>query len=362
MSAAVATVEIDGHQHETGHVAINFTPEGGLEGSFDSWQVHGTIPDRFSLTFTTKTGWAVAVVCETTRYTFGGLTFVCHPLVARQGSMTAGEDVHNYNFVSKLEFKPRWGTHAPGHGYSTFSPADLQGMELHQYPGFFHKGLTAYFSWDAPYDSSNELPGGRLDNLFNLLCLAEGAILDFPAVLIEGRRGKVLHLRPFDEETVGGDGPARGDPCRFIDKTYDKYCEWSPKLNLWVPIHHLALMNNTRYADHKYLMGSVVMESMKTGYATYKGYQYIKGAWWDGKTKKNFETIVTELYDEFKVDGADLDFITYRNEVVHRGYIGIPAAEMFARLTYLKVSIHQLFFNILGYDLLGYDLPTYRVV
>lgn len=130
-------------------------------------------------------------------------------------------------------------------------------------------------------------------------------------------------------------------------------------------------MKEANHAELRLLMGSVLMECLKYHYAkNFKKYKEVKNnfvkPFANHKTAKSlkrsekytFRELIEEIYDEFKVNNKDLNFIKYRNEVVHQGIFEVPYSEAKIILDELERSITEIILNILQFKGLYFDLEV----
>ncbi|EKF86551.1 hypothetical protein [Methanobacterium formicicum] len=174
-------------------------------------------------------------------------------------------------------------------------------------------------------------------------------------------------------------------------------------------------MKNQSYIESKYLLGCVLLETLKYAYADhFKSYEKKKDFFYrEGTTERyTFKDLIYEIFSEFDIninklqswidqveDGfyhirSDLnrycikelgikgynfdnqlfnelcsshniqfnesfiEYLTkYRNEVIHTGKIGTTYPHLKLHLNYLEISIELLLMNILGVNCLYWNSP-----
>lgn len=71
---------------------------------------------------------------------------------------------------------------------------------------------------------------------------------------------------------------------------------------------------------------------------------------------------MAEIYKEFGITQGPLDFVDYRDEVVHEGRFTSPFPLMLEKTTQLKEVIEHLLLRMLHYDGEYYDRKRRRLV
>jgi len=210
------------------------------------------------------------------------------------------------------------------------------------------------------------------DHLYWLLALAASHLVGFPITYIEGPHGSRLQLHGTQRQRESTSSSQSLIPLdwpyavsRFLDSTFDQYVSLHDRLDLKKLIEYYIAMQATGTVEIQYLLGSVFMEGLKYSYAhTYKGYERAK----DGRFKQadgsryTFAALMEEIYKEFGITQGPLDFVGYRDEVVHEGRFTSPFPLMMEKTDQLKEMIEHLLLRMLHYDGEYYDRKSRRLV
>jgi len=229
---------------------------------------------------------------------------------------------------------------------------------------------TGYFVLQDTLAAVDTTWDDTFNHLYWLLSLAASHLIGFPVTYIEGPRGSRIQLHGAQRELIGGGQSLIpiGWPyavSRFLDSTFDQYVSLHSRIDLKKLIEYYIAMQGTGTIEIQYLLGSVFMEGLKYSYAhTYKNYERAK----DGRFKQTdgsrytFAVLMAEIYKEFGITQGPLDFVVYRDEVVHEGRFTSPFPLMLEKTTQLKEVIEHLLLRMLHYDGEYYDRKRRRLV
>ena len=222
---------------------------------------------------------------------------------------------------------------------------------------------VGYFNIAGTFDNYNELLIKVFDNLLLLFKFAASNIINFPVTYISNSQGdELIEIVPYVKE--GGQGRSifylsyPGTLSKLVDSTYINFVSLREILDLDKLILYYIMMKNTSFVDNAYLLGCIFMEGLKYSYAkNIKNYgvdrdRFLKA---DG-TRYSFRELIDEIYECYNIKNKEMDFIRFRNEVIHQGAISsIPFEEIIIEKSKLEMIIEHLLLNILQYDGIYWD-------
>jgi hypothetical protein len=335
------------------------------------------------------------------------LNFKAHgfEIKATNGKIHSTELVKQYKVAESLEFNTR----SP----ISFESTLLKGLTLikGEIPNF--PNSTGFFILEDTYESIENKWKNVFDNLYYLLSFYSSNFIGLRVSFIEGQNYSEFTLKSLNKTTGNGMSifyrTYPDELFTFLNSTYDNYIELKSKLNLEYVLNYYILMKNQSYAESMYLMGCILLETLKYAYAKdYKRYKQTENDFFlrDNETRDrySFKDLIYEMFLNFDInlnklqswiDGvengdyylrSDLNrygikeakmqgyklknyqllneicssrnihfkesFVEYlgkyRNEVVHTGKIKTEIPHLIKNLKYLERSIEILLLKILG--------------
>jgi hypothetical protein len=146
----------------------------------------------------------------------------------------------------------------------------------------------------------------------------------------------------------------------YFDCVWKEWDKYTTILELPALIEYYILIENQKHVESKMLLSCVMMEAFKHSFALkIAKYSQNKSGYFlkphSAKSKYSFKELVKEVYSHFNVTDGDLNFIPYRNEVIHQGKISVPFKQQYGLFLDLITTIDKLLLNILNYKGLIWD-------
>ena len=255
---------------------------------------------------------------------------------------------------------------------------------------------TGYFAF---VDTYQELRGKWYEifnNFHYLFGFFSSNFISLRVSYIEGLTGKEIRIStPSDSERSGSSifFKRSWQTFKFLNSSYDNFVKFKDDLNLRVVISYFVWMKNSTFIDsQKYLMGVILMETLKFAYASKikkypkRGMHFQKPVGSGGSRNIYFTELIKEIYIEFNLDINKIharylamefensfkckvpifypidfyeiskknnfvdDLTNFRNEVVHEGNIKLDYPEIRKQMNYIEWSIEILLLAILEVD------------
>ncbi len=225
---------------------------------------------------------------------------------------------------------------------------------------YLFKGVdnsTGFIEISTSFDKWRKEWMDIIANLYHILSFTASNYISMPVIyFISGKNFKRIELHTTSNETGRGSSifylEYPGVFYNVINSIYQNYSRYKDNLDMSKLFHYYIMMKNTSYIENAYLLGCIFMEGIKYTFAKkYKGYSENSGGYFlkPSGGRYSFRELVVELYGEFGLNGADEQFITYRNEIIHKGKFDLPFLDMHERKQSLELTIEKLLLNILGF-------------
>lgn len=361
------------------------------------------IDTDISLHFFTDDGWEIELPKCAIQERKGYYKFKasCNKIQAKKGVFQKNELLKQYRLIENLKFE--W--------YSKFDKGFLSGLEIIPEKFYPFPFASGFFVIEDTFESIQNKWTKCFDNLFYLLSFYSSNFVNLRVSFIEGHNYREFIAEPLrDKNENGVSNFLEYQIFEFLNSSYDNFEDKKDKLNLGYVINYYIWMKQGYFIEVKYLMGSVLLETLKHAYATrYKEYEKEGKYFLKPKTKElySFKELVYEMFSEFDIDINKFqnwinntdeqcinglksreyyskrifineicsshnimwkesfieDIIGYRNEILHSGKIESELAHLYKLYKYLENSIELLLIKILegNHGYYGIDTNNFRL-
>ena len=275
-----------------------------FEGLYNS-----TIPERetFNLKLNSEDGWEI----ELTKCAIGSMGAIhggkfegtALNFQAKQGEIENEEKVKVNQLIENLKFDD--------YPIQLISN-DLNGLLLFNEEKKDFPNSTGYFAFIDKY----ELIKNRWYEIFNnfhyLFGFFSSNFISLRVTYIEGINGKEIRITTPNDSANSRFSIFYKRPWqtfKFLNSSYDNFVKFKNDLNLQVVISYYTWMKNSSFIDsHKYLMGVILMETLKFAYASkIKNYPKPRSHFQKPNSSGNyrdiyFKELIKEIYAEFNLD------------------------------------------------------------
>lgn len=348
--------------------------------------IEGTIAERhqeninnFDIVFQDKNGWKITaknfsifeenvtiqagVVSGQLSATFKSKGW---KLIAERGEIKTTDNVNIYNIITDLEFADERRISGFKERGIKFKLDELKDLVLIKSSIPQVPRCVGYFAVADTLSGFETKWRDLLDHLLLTLRFAASNFINTPIIYINNSNGGERIEVTSCIENVGRGSSIfylgyPGTISDLINSTFRQFISLRKDLDLDKLLMYYIMMKNSRFVDNTYLLGCVFMEGLKYSFArnikkiSYDAaaHKFLKS---DGKTKYNFDELITLLYSHFDINHGSKAFIKYRNEVIHEGAISSIAFEnILSEKQELEITIEHLLLNILKYDGLYWD-------
>lgn len=192
---------------------------------------------------------------------------------------------------------------------------------------------SGYLFSNIKYSEYPDYDKNILNKFYSIFSFAFSNFVSIPYQIIWKDKDNYIIQWNYSNYSTDGSGIFYTQYPKVIQNYFDRvWKEWDKYigiLDLPALIDYYILIENQKHIESKMLLSCVWMEAIKHSYAlNIAKYKQNKSGYFlkpsSSKTKFSFKELVEEVYSYFKINNGDLNFIPYRNEVIHQGKISMP--------------------------------------
>ena len=223
---------------------------------------------------------------------------------------------------------------------------------------------SGYLFTPMKYQEYSDYEKNILNKFYSIFSLAFANFVSLPYQIIWKDSDNYVIEWSYSNYSIDGSGIFYTQYPNVIQNYFDcVWKEWDKYvgiLELPALIDYYILIENQKHVESKMLLSCVMMEAIKHSYAlNIAHYSQNKSGYFlkphSVKSKYSFKELLKEVYLHFNVVNGDLNFLPYRNEVIHQGKISMPFKQKYGLFLDLITTIDKLLLNILNYKGLIWD-------